>query len=79
MVFPLALQGLRDERCGLLKELGVVRAQADSQLKEERSKTCTLLQILERAPVKTEADLLRDNQQLALQRQQLDGEIKVPF
>ncbi|XP_029618642.1 centromere-associated protein E isoform X2 [Salmo trutta] len=72
----LALQGLRDERCGLLKELGVVRAQADSQLKEERSKTSTLLQILERAPVKTEADLLRDNQQLALQRQQLDGEIK---
>ncbi|KAM9463688.1 centromere-associated protein E isoform 9-T9 [Salvelinus alpinus] len=72
----LALQGLRDERCGLLKELGVVRAQADSQLKEERSKTSTLLQILERASVKTEADLLRDNQQLALQRQQLDGEIK---
>ncbi|KAK6306444.1 hypothetical protein J4Q44_G00233690 [Coregonus suidteri] len=72
----LALQGLRDERCGLLRELGVVRAQADSQLKEERSKTSTLLQILERAPVKTEADLLRDNQQLALQRQQLDGEIK---
>ncbi|XP_038868858.1 centromere-associated protein E [Salvelinus namaycush] len=72
----LALQGLRDERCGSLKELGVVRAQADSQLKEERSKTSTLLQILERASVKTEADLLRDNQQLALQRQQLDGEIK---
>ncbi|XP_036791711.1 centromere-associated protein E isoform X5 [Oncorhynchus mykiss] len=72
----LALQGLRDERCGLLKELGVVRAQADSQLKEERSKTSTLLQILERASVKTEADLLRDNQQLTLKRQQLDGEIK---
>ncbi|XP_031686001.1 centromere-associated protein E isoform X9 [Oncorhynchus kisutch] len=72
----LALQGLRDERCGLLKELGVVRAQADSQLKEERSKTSTLLQILERASVKTEADLLSDNQQLILKRQQLDGEIK---
>nr|XP_046206560.1 centromere-associated protein E isoform X6 [Oncorhynchus gorbuscha] len=72
----LALRGLRDERCGLLKELGVVRAQADSQLKEERSKTSTLLQILERASVKTEADLLRDNQQLTLKHQQLDGEIK---
>ncbi|XP_052334724.1 centromere-associated protein E isoform X2 [Oncorhynchus keta] len=72
----LALRGLRDERCGLLKELGVIRAQADSQLKEERSKTSTLLQILERASVKTEADLLRDNQQLTLKRQQLDGEIK---
>ncbi|XP_064793455.1 centromere-associated protein E-like [Oncorhynchus masou masou] len=72
----LALQGLRDERSGLLKELGVVQAQADSQLKEERSKTSTLLQILERASVKTEADLLRDNQQLTLKRQQLDGEIK---
>uniref|UniRef100_A0AAY5K0J5 Centromere-associated protein E n=1 Tax=Esox lucius TaxID=8010 RepID=A0AAY5K0J5_ESOLU len=70
----LALQGLRDEHQGLLKELGTVRTQADSQLNEERSKTSTLLQMLEDTPVKNEA-VFKDNLQ-TYNLQQLKGEIK---
>ncbi|KAL0979456.1 hypothetical protein UPYG_G00185320 [Umbra pygmaea] len=72
----LDLQGLRDEYHGLLKEQNSVRLQSDSQLKEERSKRCTLLQKLENTPVKTEAILLWENQQPFPQRQQLEGETK---
>ncbi|KAM4633781.1 centromere-associated protein E [Polymixia lowei] len=71
-----ALQDMLDEHIGLSKELELLREQSCSQLREERSKTATLLQVLESAPVKTEVDLLKDNQQLVLQLQQSEKEVK---
>uniref|UniRef100_A0A667XU91 Centromere-associated protein E n=1 Tax=Myripristis murdjan TaxID=586833 RepID=A0A667XU91_9TELE len=73
----LILQGMLDEHIAQSKELEQLEMQADVQLREERSKTSTLLQMLESAPLKTEADLLSDNQQLALQLQQSEKEVKV--
>lgn len=71
------LQGITDDHSGLCQELKLLEAQADSQLREERSKSSTLLQALEGAPVKTELSLLKDNQQLVLKLQQTEGEVKV--
>lgn len=68
---------MQEDHTGLVRELELVRDQADFELKEERRKTFTLLQMLESATVKTEADLLKDNQQLVLQLQQSEKEIKV--
>ncbi|XP_029903587.1 centromere-associated protein E isoform X2 [Myripristis murdjan] len=72
----MILQGMLDEHIAQSKELEQLEMQADVQLREERSKTSTLLQMLESAPLKTEADLLSDNQQLALQLQQSEKEVK---
>ncbi|KAJ7994181.1 hypothetical protein DPEC_G00263250 [Dallia pectoralis] len=71
----LSLQGLRTEQHGLQEELDAVRARSDNLLNEERTKTFTLLQIVESAPIKNEVILLRDNRQLFPHRQ-LDGELK---
>ncbi|XP_034755782.1 centromere-associated protein E [Etheostoma cragini] len=72
----LTLQDIIDEQNGLYEELKLLMDQADSQLGEERSKTSTLLQALEGAPLKTELSLLKDNQQLVLQLQQTEEKVK---
>ncbi|XP_071755303.2 centromere-associated protein E [Centroberyx gerrardi] len=72
----MTLQGILDEHNAISKELEQLEVQADAQLREERSKTSTLLQALESAPLKTEVDLLRDNQQLVLQLQHSEKEVK---
>ncbi|XP_039980623.1 centromere-associated protein E isoform X5 [Xiphias gladius] len=73
----MALQGITDEQSGLFEELKLLEAQADSQLREEKSKRSTLLQALEGAPLKTELSLLKDNQQLVLQLQQTEEKVRV--
>ncbi|KAM3860991.1 uncharacterized protein ACN63O_014403 [Diretmus argenteus] len=65
-----------DEHGSLNKELEQLEEQAETRLREERLKTTTLLEKLETAPVKTEADLLQDNKQLVLQLQQSEKEVK---
>ncbi|KAI3364122.1 hypothetical protein L3Q82_010799, partial [Scortum barcoo] len=72
----ITLQGIIDEHNGLCEELKQLEAQADSQLREERSKSSTLLQPLEGAPLKTELSLLQENQQLILQLQQIKEKVK---
>ncbi|XP_020570233.1 centromere-associated protein E isoform X4 [Oryzias latipes] len=57
-------------------ELKRQAAQTESLLREEKSKTCTLLQALEGAPLKTEVSLLKDNQELYLQLQEAQENIK---
>ncbi|XP_059212976.1 centromere-associated protein E [Centropristis striata] len=70
------LQDIIKEQNGPIKELKQLKAQVDSQLKEERSKNSTLLQTMEGAPLKTELSLLKDNQQLVLQLQQTEEKVK---
>ncbi|XP_035534959.1 centromere-associated protein E [Morone saxatilis] len=72
----MTLQGIVEEQNGLCEELKLLEAQADSQLRGERSKSSTLLQALEGAPLKTELSLLKDNQQLVLQLQQMEEKVK---
>eukprot|EP00064_Thunnus_orientalis_P011023 superscaffoldBa00001553_g11053 len=74
--WKMTLQGIIDEQRGLCEELKQLEAQADSQLREERSKSLTLQQALQGAPLKTELSLLKDNQQLALQLQQAEEKVK---
>ncbi|TMS12229.1 DNA repair protein RAD51-like protein B [Larimichthys crocea] len=69
------LQGIIDEQ-SVFDELKQLQAQADSQLREVRSKNSTVLQALEGAPVKTELSLLKDNQQLQLQLQTTAEKVK---
>ncbi|KAK9531835.1 hypothetical protein VZT92_011237 [Zoarces viviparus] len=64
----MTLQAIMEEHNGLCEELKLLEAQADSLLQEERSKTSTLLQALEGAPLRTELALLKDNQQRVLQQ-----------
>ncbi|XP_071334455.1 centromere-associated protein E isoform X8 [Trachinotus anak] len=70
------LQGIIAEQTSLFEELKLLEAQAYTQLTEERSKSLTLLQALEGAPLKTELSLLNDNQQLVLQHQQMEEKVK---
>ncbi|XP_069561964.1 centromere-associated protein E isoform X2 [Brachyistius frenatus] len=63
------LQAIVEEEDGLFEELKQLQDQVDSQLREAKSKSWTLLQALEGAPLQTELSLLKDNQQLALQLQ----------
>ncbi|XP_028262364.1 centromere-associated protein E isoform X2 [Parambassis ranga] len=70
------IQGIIDEQNGLFEELKQVEAQADSQLREERSKNSTILRSLEGAPLKTELSLLKDNQKLVLQLQQAEERVQ---
>nr|XP_046266273.1 centromere-associated protein E isoform X3 [Scatophagus argus] len=70
------LQGNTDDHNGLCQELKLLEAQADSQLREERSKSSTLLRGLEGAPVKKELSLLKDNQQLVLKLQQSEEQVR---
>ncbi|XP_070844021.1 centromere-associated protein E [Chaetodon trifascialis] len=72
----MTLQGVIDEQNGLFEELKLLEAQADAQLREERSKSFTLLQALEGAPLETELSLLKDNQRLVLQLQQTEEKVK---
>ncbi|XP_039638283.1 centromere-associated protein E isoform X4 [Perca fluviatilis] len=72
----LTLQGVIDEHNALQEELKLLEDQANSQLGEERSKSSTLLQALEGAPLKTELSLLKDNQQLLLQLRQTEEKVK---
>ncbi|XP_076613156.1 centromere-associated protein E [Chaetodon auriga] len=72
----MTLQGIIDEQNSLFEELKLLEAQADAQLREERSKSFTLLQALDGAPLKTELSLLKDNQRLVLQLQQTEEKVK---
>ncbi|XP_038582387.1 centromere-associated protein E isoform X2 [Micropterus salmoides] len=72
----MTLQAIFDEQNGLCKEVMLLDSQAYSQLSSERSKSSTLLQALEGAPLKTELSLLKDNQQLVLQLQQTEDKVK---
>ncbi|XP_040921131.1 centromere-associated protein E isoform X3 [Toxotes jaculatrix] len=72
----MTLQGINDEQSALIEELKLLEAQADSQLREEKSKSSTLLQALEGAPPKTELSLLKDNQQLVVQLQQTEEKVE---
>ncbi|KAM7394939.1 hypothetical protein PAMA_006602 [Pampus argenteus] len=72
-----SLQGIIDEQHGLCEELKQLEAQADSQLREERSKRFTLQQALQAAPLKTELSLLKDNQELALKLEQAQEQVKI--
>lgn len=57
--------------------LKAFKAQACQQLKEERSKSLTLLQKRESGPAKSEADLLQRIQELTLKLQQSETLVKV--
>ncbi|XP_067084045.1 centromere-associated protein E [Osmerus mordax] len=72
-----ALQGLQDEHQDLRVELKQAEERAAVQMREERSKTFTLLQGLDKAPVQTEVELLNTNQRLAQQLEQAETEIQV--
>ncbi|XP_046871867.1 centromere-associated protein E isoform X5 [Hypomesus transpacificus] len=72
-----ALQGLREEHRALLEELKQAEERAGARMRGERSKTFTLLQGLDKAPIQTEVELLKTNQQLAQQLEHSDTEIKV--
>ncbi|CAK6974502.1 centromere-associated protein E [Scomber scombrus] len=74
--WKMTLQSVIDEQQGLCEELEQLEAQAESQLREERSKSFTLQPALQGAPRKTELSLLKDNQQLALQLQQAEEKVK---
>ncbi|XP_036068163.1 centromere-associated protein E isoform X4 [Oryzias melastigma] len=65
-----------EEQKVLFDELKQQDAQTESLLREEKSKTCTLLQALEGAPLKTELSLLKDNQELLLQLQEAQENVK---
>ncbi|KAF7649917.1 hypothetical protein LDENG_00133800 [Lucifuga dentata] len=69
-------QSIASEREGLFEELKTLESQTDSLLRDERSKSATLLQTLEGAPLKTEIDLLKDNKQLVLELQQSEEKLK---
>ncbi|XP_073334857.1 centromere-associated protein E [Pagrus major] len=65
----MTLQSIINDHDGLCKELKSLEAQADSELREEKSKSSTLLQASQGAPMK-------DNQQLVLQLQQTEEKVK---
>ncbi|RVE71550.1 hypothetical protein OJAV_G00052810 [Oryzias javanicus] len=72
-----SVQQFMEEQKVLFDELKQQDAQTESLLREEKSKTCTLLQALEGAPLKTELSLLKDNQELLLQLQEAQENIKM--
>ncbi|XP_008275454.1 centromere-associated protein E [Stegastes partitus] len=74
--WKMLLQGINDEQNSLFEELKQLEAQTDSQMREEKSKSSTLLQALEGTHLKTELSLLKDNQQLVLLLQQAEDEVK---
>ncbi|XP_041660515.1 centromere-associated protein E isoform X2 [Cheilinus undulatus] len=71
------LQAIIDEHSGLFAEMKLLQTQANSQLREEKSRRSTLLLPLEGAPLKTEPTLLKENQQLVLQLQQTKERVQV--
>lgn len=75
--FLLVSPQFMEEQKVLFDELKQQDAQTESLLREEKSKTCTLLQALEGAPLKTELSLLKDNQELLLQLQEAQENVKV--
>lgn len=75
--FTWLLQSIINDHDGQCQELKSLEAQADSQLREEKSKSSTLLQASQGAPLKTELSQQKDNQQLVLQLQQTEEKVKV--
>ncbi|XP_060947618.1 LOW QUALITY PROTEIN: centromere-associated protein E-like [Limanda limanda] len=72
----MILQGITAEQSVLSEELKLLEAQARFQLREEKSKSSTLLQAIEGAPLKSELSLLKDNQNLLTQLMQTEEEVK---
>lgn len=63
------LQQLREKNSNMCEELKCLQAQADSQLREERSRRCTLLQ--------EEVQGALSTQQLLLKLQQAEDKVRV--
>ncbi|XP_047194004.1 centromere-associated protein E isoform X7 [Hippoglossus stenolepis] len=72
----MILQGITAEQSVLSEELKLLEAQARFQLREEKSKSSTLLQAIEGAPLKSEISLLKDNQNLLTQLMQTEEKVK---
>ncbi|XP_029984980.1 LOW QUALITY PROTEIN: centromere-associated protein E [Sphaeramia orbicularis] len=70
------LQDMTEEHTVLMRELKLLEVQSHSELRQEKRKRSTLLQALEGAPLQTQVDLLKDNQQLLLQLQQAEDQVK---
>ncbi|KAG9354817.1 hypothetical protein JZ751_001530 [Albula glossodonta] len=67
---------LQEKHVNMGRDLEAFKAQASQQLKEERSKSLTLLQKRESGPAKSEADLLQKMQELLLRIQQSEEDFK---
>ncbi|KAI1900869.1 hypothetical protein AGOR_G00054290 [Albula goreensis] len=67
---------LQEKHVKMGRDLEAFKAQASQQLKEERSKSLTLLQKRESGPAKSEADLLQKMQELLLRLQQSEEDFK---
>ncbi|XP_069371194.1 centromere-associated protein E isoform X5 [Paralichthys olivaceus] len=72
----MILQDITAEQSVLSEELKLLEAQACFQLREEKSKSSTLLQAIEGAPLKTELSLLKDNQNLLIQLKHTEEKVK---
>ncbi|XP_076026646.1 centromere-associated protein E [Genypterus blacodes] len=72
----MTLQGIRSEHKRLSEELKLLQSQSDARLREEKSNRAALLQTLEDVSPRSELDLLKDNQQLVLQLQRSEEELK---
>ncbi|XP_035236077.1 centromere-associated protein E isoform X9 [Anguilla anguilla] len=68
---------LQNEYFKMGGDLKAFKAQASQQLKEERSRSLTLLQKRESGPAKSEAELLQSLQELTLKLQQSEMLVKV--
>ncbi|XP_039882956.1 centromere-associated protein E isoform X4 [Simochromis diagramma] len=70
------LQSITDEQKGPFEELKQLEAEAESHLREVKSKSSTLLQALEEGALLTVAALLKETQQLASQLKHAEEKVK---
>ncbi|XP_039455107.1 centromere-associated protein E isoform X4 [Oreochromis aureus] len=70
------LQSITDEQKGLFEELKQLEAEAESHLREVKSKSSTLLQALEDGAFLTVAALQKETQQLASQLKHAEEKVK---
>ncbi|XP_006796327.2 centromere-associated protein E [Neolamprologus brichardi] len=70
------LQSITDEQKGQFEELKQLEAEAESHLREVKSKSSTLLQALEEGALLTVAALLKETQQLASQLKHAEEKVK---
>ncbi|KAJ8379945.1 hypothetical protein SKAU_G00007230 [Synaphobranchus kaupii] len=68
---------LQNEYFKMDRDLKAFKTQASQQLKEERSRSLTLLQKRESGPAKSEADLLQSIQELGLKLRQSETHVQV--
>lgn len=70
-------QSITDEQKSQFEELKQLEAEAESHLREVKSKSSTLLQALEEGALLTVAALLKETQQLASQLKHAEEKVKV--